>query len=68
MKQKITPTAIDVKKYGGKQVAIVGGQVVASGRTSLEVLEKARSQMPARPLKDIKIFAVPRTIDAIYHA
>ena len=67
MKTFNTPI-IDVKKYGGKQVAIVEEKVIASCRTSKEVLEKARSQMPARPLKDIKIFAVPRTIDAIYHA
>ena len=65
MKTSTIPS-IDIKKYGGKQVAIIEGQVVAFGRTSKEVLEKARSLMPSRPLKDIKIFAVPRTLDVIY--
>lgn len=40
MKSKI-PT-IDVKKYGGKQIAIVDGSIIASGETTKETLERAK--------------------------
>lgn len=57
---------IDIKKYGGQQVAIVDGRVVASGRTLDEVLKKARKLFPSRPLTDIAVFAVPKTLNIIY--
>jgi hypothetical protein len=31
---------IDIKKYGGKQVAIAKGKIIASGNTTEEVLKK----------------------------
>jgi hypothetical protein len=58
---------IDIKKYGGQQVAIVDGRVVASGRTLDEVLKKARELFPSRPLTDIVVFAVPTTLNVIYY-
>jgi hypothetical protein len=58
---------IDIKKYGGQQVAIVGGRVVASGRTLDEVLNKARQLFPDKPLTDIAVFAVPKTLNVIYY-
>lgn len=60
--------AIDIKKYGGKQVALVDGKIVAEGRTTSEVIEKARMKVPKRPLYDIKILAVPKTLHVIYYA
>ncbi len=65
MKRFTTPI-IDVKKYGGKQVAIVRGKIVASGRTSGEVLEKARQKFPRATWRDILIVGVPRGITVIY--
>jgi hypothetical protein len=58
---------IDIKKYGGQQVAIVDGRVVASGRTLDEVLKKARQLFPDKPLTDIAVFAVPKTLNVIYY-
>jgi orotate phosphoribosyltransferase-like protein len=67
MKQEKNPT-IDIKKYGGKQVAIVDGKVIASGKTLSEVIKKARKIEPARPLHEIAVFSVPKTLHVIYHA
>jgi hypothetical protein len=58
---------IDIKKYGGQQVAIVDGRIVASGRTLDEVLKKARQLFPSKPLTDIAVFAVPTTLNVIYY-
>lgn len=58
---------IDVKKYGGKQVAIVDGEIIAVGNTLKEVIEKARQREPSHSLHEIKIFAVPRTLSAIFY-
>jgi Family of unknown function (DUF5678) len=63
-----TTKPIDIKKYGGLQVAIVDGKVVASGRTSVEALTKARRLFPSRPLTDMAVLAVPKTLNVIYHA
>jgi Family of unknown function (DUF5678) len=57
---------IDIQKYGGQQVAIVDGRVVASGRTLDDVLTKARPLFPDTPLTDIAVFAVPKTLNVIY--
>lgn len=59
---------IDVKKYGGKQVAIAGGRIIAVGRTLEEVVRRARIRAPSKSLHDIKIFAVPKTLAVIYRA
>jgi hypothetical protein len=67
MRSKITLPIVDVKKYGGKQVAIVEGKVVASGDTLEEVLRRANKKMPSRPLHEIKVFAVPKTMSVIYY-
>lgn len=66
IKEKIP--AIDIKKYGGKQVAILNGKVVASGRTWKEVLEKAHRKAPDQALNEFVVFAVPRTLNVIYYA
>jgi hypothetical protein len=57
---------IDITTYGGQQVAIVDGRVVASGRTLDEVLTKARQLFPDKPLTEIAVFAVPMTLHTIY--
>ncbi len=63
-----TTKPVDIKKYGGRQVAIVDGKIVASGRTSVEALDKARRLFPSRPLTDIALLAVPKTLNVIYYA
>lgn len=57
---------IDIKKYGGKQVALVRGKIVASGRTTREVLAQAKQRVPVREHGDIWIFAVPKTSTFVY--
>lgn len=66
MKKNKTPI-IDVKKYGGRQVAIVDGKIIASGRTLAHVIALARKRVPHRSLHDIRVFAVPKTLSVIYH-
>ena len=59
---------VDVKKYGGRQIAVAGGKVIASGRTLEEVVKRARKEAPSRPLDEIHIFSVPKTLAVIYYA
>lgn len=68
MKNRIVVPAINVKKYGGKQVAILDGKVIASGRTLEEVIRRVRKTAPKRALHEFKIFSVPQTLAVIYHA
>lgn len=58
---------IDVAQYGGKQVAVVDGVIIAAEKTLEEVIAKARKQVPTRPLHDIKILFVPPTLSVIYY-
>jgi len=58
---------IDVKKYGGQQVAIVDGKIIASGRTLRQVILRARKIIPSRPLHEIRVFSVPRSLSVIYY-
>lgn len=58
---------IDVRKYGGKQVAIAGGRIIATGRTLTEVIRRAKKKHPSRPTHEIHILSVPKTLTAIYH-
>ena len=66
MNKSGTPV-IDVKKYGGKQVAIAGGRIISSGRTLSEVLRRAKIIAPQKPMSEIRIFSVPKTLSVIYH-
>lgn len=63
---KITPI-IDVKKYGGRQVAIVDGKIIASGKTLEDVISKSRKIVPLKPLNEIRIFSVPKSLSVIYY-
>lgn len=59
---------IDVRKYGGKQVAIVDGKIIASGETLAEVIRRAKEIVPSKPLNEIRIFSVPKSLSVIYYA
>ena len=67
MRAKTSLPIVDVKKYGGKQVAIVKGKIVASGNTLEEVLRRASKKVSPRPLHEIKVFSVPKTLSVIYY-
>jgi len=58
---------IDVKKYGGKQVAIVGGEIVASGTDTAELLKEVQSKMPQATWRDILLVSVPEGLTVVYH-
>ncbi len=64
MARKI-PT-IDIKKYGGKQVAVVNGRIVASGETTREVLELAKKNTIQSKWKEILLITVPRGLTIVY--
>ena len=57
---------IDVKKYGGKQVANVKGKIVASGTTAKEAIERAERKLPRITWHDILIVSVPKGITMVY--
>ena len=59
---------IDIKKYGGKQVAILDGKIVAVGGTLEGVIRKVRRKAPSRPLSEFLIVAVPKSLTVIYYA
>lgn len=51
---------IDFSKFKGKDLVIVDGKIVAEGKSSKEVFEKAKSLFPEKPTKDIMLFLVPK--------
>lgn len=59
---------IDIKKYGGKQIAIIDGKIITSGRTLEEVIRRVKKLVPSKPLQEIRIFSVPKTLAVIYYA
>ena len=65
MKRLQTPI-IDVKKYGGRQVALVRGRIVASGRSTQALLELAKRRVPSKDHGEIWLFTVPRGLHFIY--
>src|SRR3990167_1983523 len=58
---------IDIKKYGGLQVAIVNGKIIAEGHTWEEVLQNAQKKFPKTPLSEIRVFSVPKSLHVIYY-
>jgi len=57
---------IDIKKYGGMQVAIVKGKIVASGTNAKEVLERAKRNAPHVTWQEVLLISVPKGLRVIY--
>jgi len=57
---------IDVKKYGGKQVAIMDGKIIASGGDAATVLKQAAKLRPRATWRDILLVSVPRGVTVVY--
>ena len=57
---------IDFKKYRGKQIAVFNGKIVAEGRSTLEVLKKAKAKYPKRKTEEFLLISVPRERVVIY--
>lgn len=64
--KRVSIPIIDIKKYGGEQVAIADGKVVASGRTLKELLQRVKKKIPSKPLNEVRVFSVPKTSSVIY--
>lgn len=59
---------IDIKKYGGKQVAILNGRIVASGKTLPEITGQLKEKFSSKSIGQVHIFSVPKTLAVIYYA
>jgi hypothetical protein len=67
MKKSSLPI-IDINKYGGKQVAVVNGKIVASGTRTQDVLEAAQRKIPGTTWRDILLISVPKSLHVVYTA
>lgn len=66
MKKSLSIPTIDIKKYGGKQVAVFKGKIIASGNNAKEVLEKAKNKTPKSTWRDILLINVPQGLTVVY--
>jgi|SRR3989338_3231386 len=66
MKKALKIPTIDVKKYGGKQVAVVRGKIVASGGDTKEVLSLVKKRLPKAKWTDILLVSVPKGLTVVY--
>jgi hypothetical protein len=64
--KKLTLPTISIKKYGGKQVAIVKGKIVASGYSTHALIEKAKRSVPKKDHNRIALFVVPESLTVVY--
>lgn len=64
--KKIHTPVIDVKKYGGKQIAIVKGKIVAADTTTEKVLQAVRRKLPRAAWRDILLVTVPEGTTVVY--
>jgi hypothetical protein len=64
--RKFPAPIIDIKKYGGKQVAIFKGRIIASDTKTGEVLKKARMRLPRSSWRDILLISVPTGLTVVY--
>ncbi|MEK7560824.1 MAG: DUF5678 domain-containing protein [Patescibacteria group bacterium] len=58
---------IDIKKYGGKQVAVANGKIVAVGKNSVEAFTKAKERLPEKTWQQILLVSVPKGLTVVYH-
>jgi hypothetical protein len=66
MKKGFKIPVIDIQQYGGRQVAIVGGKIVASGTNTKEVINLARKHLPKSTWRDILLVNVPTGLTVVY--
>jgi len=57
---------INFAKFKGKEIAVVKGEIVASGNSSKAVFEMARERFPELAAKDITLLSVPKEKATIY--
>ena len=64
--QKKDIPLIDFSKFRGKEVALVGGKIVAEGKTSKEAFENAKRIFPKKLSKEIILLSVPKEEIFVY--
>jgi hypothetical protein len=65
MKTSLLPI-IDIKKYGGKRVAVVHGKIVAAGTNTQEIITEATSKVPGITWRDVILISVPESLNVVY--
>ena len=66
MKKTLKVPILDVKKYGGKQVAVVNGKVVAFGTDTKAILRSVKRNLPKSTWRDILLISVPKGLAVVY--
>lgn len=66
MKRNLKIPIIDIKKYGGKQIAIVNGKIVAAGIDADEILRLVKRRLPKTTWRDILFVSVPKSLTVVY--
>lgn len=61
----MTPV-IDIKKYGGKQVAIVNGRIVTSGTDAGKILAGVKRRLPKTTWREVLLVSVPKGLTVVY--
>ncbi len=64
--QKNKIPVVDFFKFKGKELAIIDGDIAASGKSSKEVFEKAKKLFPQKSTKDIVLLSVPKEEVFVY--
>jgi uncharacterized protein DUF5678 len=67
MKKSTLPT-IDITKYGGQQVAVVDGKIVAAGIDTQAVIDEAKRKVPGITWQDIVLISVPPSLNVVYRS
>lgn len=57
---------IDIKKYGGKQVAIVAGKIVGAGDDTHALVKGVKKKFPHVTWREILLVSVPKGLTVIY--
>ena len=57
---------IDIKKYGGKEVAILNGAIIAVGKSLPDVIRKLKKAKPRQALREVLFLTVPKSLTVIY--
>lgn len=56
---------IDIKKYGGKRVAVVHGKIVAAGTDTQEIIAEATHKVPGITWRDVVLISVPESLNVV---
>jgi hypothetical protein len=65
MKKSSLPI-IDIKKYGGKRVAVVHGKIVAAGTDTQKIVAEATRKVPGITWRDVILISVPQSLNVVY--